>query len=373
VNGGVDARKVLMLDDGRFIKLSAEAHLMYDAFRRGDDVKTIGAALSLQSERSYTSGEIERAIAVMSANLEREKAKARARIRLWRFDVLPATWVNAIAQRLTWSLHPAVAWCVCAVTLAAVLESFATNSLHGVSASVSVGAYALAFATIIAHELGHATACRSAGERAGAIGITVFFMFPALYTDVSQAWLLARRHRLTVDIAGVYFQLPFVALFAADAALTHSSTLFLAEMLVLGGMLLNLNPVFRFDGYWFLADALDLPNLAREPLRLIQRLIRRDALMPGRPRWHVVVVLFYGLLNAAAWAYAVAASVYVLARRPADVIAALRLGALHPSAQLAAHFGLALMSIALLGYGLITLARSAAAVIQQSLLGAHRA
>ena len=363
-------RHVVALDGGRFITLSAEAHLVFEARQRGDDVVAISAALSRLCGRPYTSAEVERAIALIASNVERAADEKRGRARLLRVELLPAGWVNAIAQRLTWAFDPAIAWCVCAVTLAAVTLSFMTNSFRGFSAQAWIGAYALFFLTIVAHEVGHAAAGRFAGERAGPIGFTAFFMFPALYTDVSKAWLLGRRHRLAVDIGGMYFQLPYLAAFAGGAALTHSPVLFLAQVLVLSGIALNLNPVLRFDGYWLLADALDLPNLALEPLHMIRALTRREAVLPKRARWQIAAVACYGVLNAAAWTYAAALSAYILSRRPADVLASLRLASLHLSPQLAMHLGLTLTSVILLAYGLITLARSAVAIFRQFLNGA---
>jgi hypothetical protein len=366
-------RHVVALDERRFITLSAEAHLIYEARLRGDDVRAITAALSRYCGRPYTAAEVERGLAVIASNVERAAAQTRGNVRLLRLELLPAAWVNAIAGRLTWMFAPALGWCITAVTLAAVVASFARNVPHDFSTRTWIVAYALFFFTIIAHEFGHATACRSAGEPAGPIGFTAFFMLPALYTDVSRAWLLGRGRRLAVDIGGVYFQLPFVAAFAVGTVVTHSAALFLADVLVLGGIALNLNPVLRFDGYWLLADALDLPNLAHEPLRMVRALARREPLLPGRARWQTLTVACYGVLNAAAWSYAAALSAAVLMHRPADVLAGLRLASTHFTSDVALHLAVTLASIFLVAYGLFTLARSALVAGRQFLTGAKSA
>src|SRR3954447_26581072 len=52
-----------------------------------------------------------------------------------------------------------------------------------------------------AHELGHAAACRAGGGTPGGMGMGLYLVWPAFYTDVTDAYRLPRRSRLRVDLA----------------------------------------------------------------------------------------------------------------------------------------------------------------------------
>ena len=64
------------------------------------------------------------------------------------------------------------------------------------------------------HELGHAAACRYGGATPGGIGVGLYLVWPAFYTDVTDAYRLPRRDRLRVDLGGLYFN-------ALVAVVTH--------------------------------------------------------------------------------------------------------------------------------------------------------
>jgi putative peptide zinc metalloprotease protein len=55
------------------------------------------------------------------------------------------------------------------------------------------------------HELGHAAGCRYGGGNPGVIGVGVYVIVPAFYTNVTDAYRLDRAGRLRTDLGGVYF------------------------------------------------------------------------------------------------------------------------------------------------------------------------
>lgn len=111
------------------------------------------------------------------------------------------------------------------------------------------------------HELGHAAACLFGGGRPGAMGVGLYLVFPAFYTDVTDAYRLDRRARLRVDLGGIYFN----ALFAVGAfglwAATGWEALLAIIPLQLLQMLRQLVPLVRLDGYHILADLTGVPDL----------------------------------------------------------------------------------------------------------------
>jgi putative peptide zinc metalloprotease protein len=87
------------------------------------------------------------------------------------------------------------------------LQRLSIDSVLGrVSTWQIVIVYALALATMLLHELGHASACRKYGCEHAEIGFCLYLIFPALYIDLSAAWRLPRLQRAVIDIGGMYFQ-----------------------------------------------------------------------------------------------------------------------------------------------------------------------
>ncbi len=134
--------------------------------------------------------------------------------------------------------------------------------------------------SIFVHELGHAAAVSRFGGTPGAIGCGLYLLLPTFYADVSQLWRFPRRHRIVVDLGGVWFQQIAFAAFALVAWRTGDPELLATCRLIDLMILTALNPLFHFDGYWLLADYLAIPKLQSVALRSLGWRLRRLA---GRP------------------------------------------------------------------------------------------
>ena len=55
------------------------------------------------------------------------------------------------------------------------------------------------------HEFGHAAACHRGGAEPGSIGMGLYVIYPAFFTDVTSSYRLDRAGRLRTDLGGVYF------------------------------------------------------------------------------------------------------------------------------------------------------------------------
>lgn len=127
------------------------------------------------------------------------------------------------------------------------------------------------------HELGHALTCRQVGGECHEVGIFFLVLIPCLYCDVSDIWKQpSRRARVAVSAAGIVVELTFAAIAAWVWMAIHPSTIHsLAMAIMLTGsinsLLVNGNPLLRFDGYYILADAWDVPNLAEQARQQLQR------------------------------------------------------------------------------------------------------
>jgi putative peptide zinc metalloprotease protein len=119
----------------------------------------------------------------------------------------------------------------------------------------------IVLASTLFHELGHAAACRAGGARPGNIGVAVYVVYPAFYTDVTDSYRLGRAGRVRTDLGGVYFNAISILVLCAVYARTASPVVLLAIVLVHIEMLQQLLPIGRLDGYFVLADLAGIPDL----------------------------------------------------------------------------------------------------------------
>lgn len=131
------------------------------------------------------------------------------------------------------------------------------------------------------HEFGHAFTARRFGCRVPTMGVAFLVLFPLAYTDVNEAWRLPkRRDRLLVGAAGILAELLLaiwatLAWFLVPDGLVRDALFLVATTTWISTLLVNLSPFLRFDGYFLLMDALELPNLHQRSFALARWQLRR--------------------------------------------------------------------------------------------------
>lgn len=123
----------------------------------------------------------------------------------------------------------------------------------------------------IVHEFGHASGLRHGGGRAGSMGVGLYLVYPAFFTDVNQSYAMPRAARLRTDLGGIYFHLLFALGLIGLYQVTGVEALLLAVLLVDIEAVRQLIPFGRLDGYWILADLTGIPD----PLSQIPPFLRR--------------------------------------------------------------------------------------------------
>lgn len=119
----------------------------------------------------------------------------------------------------------------------------------------------------VLHELGHAFSARTFGAEVHEMGITLLFFVPVPYVDTSGAGAFSEKHRrIVVSIAGIVVEgmAAGLALLVWCLAEPGFAKAFCAQLFFLGTastLLFNGNPLLRYDAYYVLADALEIPNL----------------------------------------------------------------------------------------------------------------
>lgn len=130
------------------------------------------------------------------------------------------------------------------------------------------------------HELGHALMCRHFGGHCHEMGIMLLVFTPCLYSNVSHAWMIPEKsRRIAISTAGIAVELVLAAacgLLWWFSEPGYFNTLCLYVMLIcsVSTLLLNANPLLRFDGYYVLSDWLEIPNLGQRSTTILrQRLL----------------------------------------------------------------------------------------------------
>ena len=111
------------------------------------------------------------------------------------------------------------------------------------------------------HEIGHATAARYGGAEPGVMGAGIYVVWPAFYTDVTDAYRLNRAGRLRVDLGGVYFNCIFVLGVVGAYALTGFEPLLVLVIVQHLQILQQFLPFLRLDGYYILSDLTGVPDM----------------------------------------------------------------------------------------------------------------
>ncbi len=217
---------------------------------------------------------------------------------VWQIRGLnPDRWLSSWAGHTNWlfSARAVRVWLwLTLITLCVVLLDFqrlATQSLSlaWILHPTTAGSLLVVFVcTRAVHELGHALVCKRFGVRCPDIGLFVILGAPCVYCDVSESWQLPKRsQRAAVAAAGMYVEF-IVATLAAWLWLSTvagpTNTLALQTMLVcsISTLVINANPLMRFDGYYILTDWLDEVNLRSKADRLAGTQLKRLVLGDSR-------------------------------------------------------------------------------------------
>lgn len=152
-----------------------------------------------------------------------------------------------------------------------LFSSLTTTSAGGSSVNGILIMFAFAVVvTKVIHELSHAIVCTALGGRCREIGVLLLLGIPCLYCDVSDTWLMPRRRdRILVSAAGMIAEWTVAAIAVMVWATTQPGTLHdLAALIVIvasvSTLLINANPLLRYDGYYILSDWIGIPNLSAQ-------------------------------------------------------------------------------------------------------------
>jgi putative peptide zinc metalloprotease protein len=167
--------------------------------------------------------------------------------------------------------------------------------------------------TKVMHEFGHGLSCKHFGGECHEMGVMILVLTPCLYCNVSDSWMLPNKwHRAFIGMAGMYVELVLASIctycwwFSQPDTLFNRLCLDVIFVSSVSTVVFNANPLLRYDGYYILADLVEIPNLRQKATTILSRKLAEwclgmeppeDPFLPQRNQ------IFFAL-------YSVAAAVY---------------------------------------------------------------
>lgn len=187
----------------------------------------------------------------------------------------------------------------------------------------------------IIHEMSHAYTATKYGVPVPTMGIAVMVMYPVLYTETTNIWRLSSRaQRMHIAAAGVMGE---IVLASVALILWHvlppgpgqSIAFIVAVVSMLASLIMNLNPLMRFDGYYLFSDLTGFDNLQDRSFLFAKWRLRRilwgwndpppEAIAPERQH-------FLEIFGFATWVYrfflfmGIAVMVYYIFPKPLGLV-----------------------------------------------------
>lgn len=159
------------------------------------------------------------------------------------------------------------------------------------------------------HESSHGLTCKHFGGEVHSMGLMFLYLAPCFYVDVSACWVSATRlQRLATIIAGIWIEMVMCGI----AMIIWTNTPvgepihdFAYEIILITGLaviVINLNPLIKLDGYYFLTEWIGIPDLKERSTAFlsgwVQHLVfRLPVEVPIVPRRRVVFFVLYAFVS----------------------------------------------------------------------------
>lgn len=160
----------------------------------------------------------------------------------------------------------------------------------------------LAYIPLVIHEFGHAIAAKHVGCQVYKGGAMLYYGLPAAFVDTTDVWMHGKKARLTVTWAGPYTGFiiggltALIVYFWKDISLVTATFLLQIGMIGMFTSAMNVLPLLKLDGYYLLADALEIPRLRERSLEFLFKNLRTK--FTKREKWtrEEWIFLFFGIL-----------------------------------------------------------------------------
>lgn len=286
--------------NGHFYSVNTLGKMIFQLIIDGYPNYEISSKLRSQGYKDVTDAQIQ----TIRATIERGKNKGKSTPIRFRITILNLKRWQKVLGRLTFLFNPYVAF---GIFVAFFLLSFAQyeelkDNLQ-YSEMSAVGILVNVFITLfimLCHEFGHAISSLKYKVPPTEIGFGIYLYFPVLFTDVSQSWMASRIQRIVVDLSGIYFQFILMTLFLFFNYLGQYPHYVVQAFIInnVGIIFYNLNPLFKFDGYWLFCDVFKVSNLRAKSLSAFAELIYKTFHRKELRNWKYSLSIYvYSLLS----------------------------------------------------------------------------
>ena len=161
------------------------------------------------------------------------------------------------------------------------------------------------------HESAHGLTCKHFGGQVHAMGLMFMYLMPAFYCDVTEVWVSANKvQRLATIIAGIWTEMTVCGLAmivwtnTLPGVWVHDSAYQVILITGLAVILINLNPLIKLDGYYFLTESIEIPDLKERSTTFLSgwfqnRVLRLPVEIPVVARKRAPFFVFYAIASGA--------------------------------------------------------------------------
>jgi putative peptide zinc metalloprotease protein len=162
----------------------------------------------------------------------------------------------------------------------------------------------------VIHEFGHGLSCKKFGGEVHEMGLLFLVFSPAMYCNVSDSWMLPNKwKRIIISAAGIYVELIIAAIATfvwwntPTQPFINNLSLSLMVICSVSTVVFNANPLMRYDGYYVLADWIEIPNLRERANRYLKNLFCEHCLgievqpEPYMALWRRVLFVVYAVVS----------------------------------------------------------------------------
>jgi putative peptide zinc metalloprotease protein len=307
----------LILREGAFIQVTALLYKLAGACDGNRTHDEIAAKLSEEIGRTATAdnvrqllerklipmGVIPKADGTVVPSATGPDGRSPLRISL-KTRQIPSRIIDPLARAFKFLFLPPVALGIVAVAATAVGWLLV---IHGIGGSFRGALYEpwlivvllpIIVASAAFHEFGHAAALAYGGGKVRGMGAGLYFVYPVFFTDVTDNYRLKRSSKVRTDLGGFYFNLIFALGLMAVYFATGQEFLLLGVVAIVFGIVHQLMPIMRLDGYWALADVTGIPDPFSALVPFVKSLIPgQRSTAPEMKAWVKGLFLIYIVLT----------------------------------------------------------------------------
>jgi putative peptide zinc metalloprotease protein len=234
----------------------------------------------------------------------------------------PDPWLSRCVNQLGWLWSRASGYLLLATfalslflawRYSGALAVFGKNLWQAQGARLLISTTLWSLAIVTLHELGHCFTLKHyarqvphLGLKVPEVGLMFMCLMPTVYCDTTDLLFLPKVYqRALVVAAGIIVQLMIWMIAFGLWLTTAASWLRVSSYIIMGAALLtiawNLNPLAKFDGYYFLEIITGVINLKERSRNFYQSILsRRPSQEPQETRWILLLYapfsIIYGLL-----------------------------------------------------------------------------